>query len=263
MTRRHRCSSGWGSTARSCAPGRCTTGPTRRWSTTIVTAVFPIYFSARGGRGPRPGAGDPAARRRHDDRPGDHRGARPDAGRASPTGPASRSGCSACSCDRRRGGRADVLHRAGRLAAGGGAVHPREHRGQRQLRLLRLVPAAHRQAGGDGPGLDGRLRARLRRRRHAPCAQPGLDPEAGVVRPALTDPASRPSQATLPARLAFLSVAVWWLVFSIPLFRHVPEPPRDRRAGGSSLGGRVRAAGRDLPPPAASSARPCSCWSRS
>jgi len=31
--------------------------------------------------------------------------------------------------------------------------------------------------------------------------------------------------ATLPARLAFLSVAVWWLVFSIPLFRRVPEPP--------------------------------------
>jgi UMF1 family MFS transporter len=32
------------------------------------------------------------------------------------------------------------------------------------------------------------------------------------------------SQATLPARLAFLSVAVWWLVFSLPLFRRVPEP---------------------------------------
>jgi UMF1 family MFS transporter len=32
------------------------------------------------------------------------------------------------------------------------------------------------------------------------------------------------TQATLPARLAFLSVAVWWAVFSIPLFRRVPEP---------------------------------------
>ncbi|MGC1721247.1 MAG: MFS transporter [Isosphaeraceae bacterium] len=31
-------------------------------------------------------------------------------------------------------------------------------------------------------------------------------------------------QATLPMRLAFLSVAIWWLVFSIPLFRRVPEP---------------------------------------
>ena len=31
---------------------------------------------------------------------------------------------------------------------------------------------------------------------------------------------------TLPVRLALLSVAVWWVVFSIPLFRRVPEPPR-------------------------------------
>jgi UMF1 family MFS transporter len=33
-----------------------------------------------------------------------------------------------------------------------------------------------------------------------------------------------PAQQTLPSRLAFLSVAVWWLVFAIPLFRRVPEP---------------------------------------
>jgi MFS transporter, UMF1 family len=31
-------------------------------------------------------------------------------------------------------------------------------------------------------------------------------------------------QATLPTRLTFLSVAVWWVVFSIPLFLWVPEP---------------------------------------
>jgi UMF1 family MFS transporter len=31
-------------------------------------------------------------------------------------------------------------------------------------------------------------------------------------------------QLTLPTRLAFLSVAIWWLVFSFPLFRSVPEP---------------------------------------
>jgi UMF1 family MFS transporter len=35
-----------------------------------------------------------------------------------------------------------------------------------------------------------------------------------------------PSQLTLPTRLAFLSVALWWVVFSIPFFRRVPEPPR-------------------------------------
>lgn len=33
-------------------------------------------------------------------------------------------------------------------------------------------------------------------------------------------------EGTLPTRLAFLSVAVWWLAFAIPLFRHVSEPPR-------------------------------------
>jgi UMF1 family MFS transporter len=42
-----------------------------------------------------------------------------------------------------------------------------------------------------------------------------------------------PAQQTLPTRLAFLSVAVWWLLFSIPLFRDVPEP------GGTRRGGRV------------------------
>jgi UMF1 family MFS transporter len=32
--------------------------------------------------------------------------------------------------------------------------------------------------------------------------------------------------ASLPARLAFVSVAVWWIVFSLPLLRRVAEPPR-------------------------------------
>ena len=31
-------------------------------------------------------------------------------------------------------------------------------------------------------------------------------------------------------RISFLSVAVWWLVFSIPLFRTIPEPPRQLEA---------------------------------
>jgi UMF1 family MFS transporter len=34
------------------------------------------------------------------------------------------------------------------------------------------------------------------------------------------------SAATLPTRLTFVATAVWWLVFSLPLFRRVPEPPR-------------------------------------
>jgi UMF1 family MFS transporter len=43
----------------------------------------------------------------------------------------------------------------------------------------------------------------------------------------------------MASRLSFLSVAVWWLGFSIPLFRKVPEPPRrleaDESAGQNPL----------------------------
>jgi UMF1 family MFS transporter len=35
-------------------------------------------------------------------------------------------------------------------------------------------------------------------------------------------------------RFSFVSVAVWWLVFSIPLFRTVPEPPRQLEADESA-----------------------------
>ena len=41
------------------------------------------------------------------------------------------------------------------------------------------------------------------------------------------------------SRFSFLTVAVWWLVFSIPLFRTVPEPPRAPASGTEA--GMVRA----------------------
>jgi UMF1 family MFS transporter len=48
------------------------------------------------------------------------------------------------------------------------------------------------------------------------------------------------SGGVLPARLAFVSVAVWWIVFSLPLLRRVPEPPRtlepDEPGRGSVVG---------------------------
>ena len=47
------------------------------------------------------------------------------------------------------------------------------------------------------------------------------------------------SGAELASRLSFVSVAVWWAGFSIPLFRKVPEPARtleaDERAGESAI----------------------------
>jgi MFS transporter, UMF1 family len=38
------------------------------------------------------------------------------------------------------------------------------------------------------------------------------------------------AEGSLPSRLAFLSVAVWWLVFSVPLLRRVREPARTLEA---------------------------------
>jgi UMF1 family MFS transporter len=48
------------------------------------------------------------------------------------------------------------------------------------------------------------------------------------------------------ARLSFLSVAVWWVLFSIPLFRHVPEPPRRLEAAETGQESSVRIAARRL-----------------
>jgi len=38
------------------------------------------------------------------------------------------------------------------------------------------------------------------------------------------------ADAEAAMRVSFLSVAVWWIVFSIPLFRTIPEPPRQLEA---------------------------------
>jgi UMF1 family MFS transporter len=43
-----------------------------------------------------------------------------------------------------------------------------------------------------------------------------------------------PQQSSLPARLAFVSVAIWWIVFSLPLFRKVREPARTLEADETS-----------------------------
>ena len=42
-------------------------------------------------------------------------------------------------------------------------------------------------------------------------------------------------------KLSFISVAVWWLVFSIPLFRRIPEPPRTLEADETGAENPVRA----------------------
>jgi UMF1 family MFS transporter len=51
------------------------------------------------------------------------------------------------------------------------------------------------------------------------------------------------SAATLPVRLSFVSVAIWWILFSIPLFRRVPEPPRKLESDEQAAVNAIRAAG--------------------
>jgi UMF1 family MFS transporter len=49
------------------------------------------------------------------------------------------------------------------------------------------------------------------------------------------------ADAGIASRLSFLSVAVWWVVFSIPMFRRVPEPPRRPDRDALRAGGALRA----------------------
>jgi UMF1 family MFS transporter len=46
---------------------------------------------------------------------------------------------------------------------------------------------------------------------------------------------ARSPAGTLPVRIAFLSVAIWWLVFSIPLLRRVREPAALQKPNESAL----------------------------
>src|SRR4029450_2560891 len=43
-------------------------------------------------------------------------------------------------------------------------------------------------------------------------------------------------------KLSFISVGIWWLVFSLPLFRRVPEPPRVLEADEAANENPIRAA---------------------
>lgn len=73
---------------------------------------------------------------------------------------------------------------------------------------------------------------------------------AWILKPGLfglpSGPDLTPDQRTLPTRLALLSVAVWWLIFAIPLFRRVPEPPRALEADEVVRASPLRAAFRRL-----------------
>ncbi len=46
--------------------------------------------------------------------------------------------------------------------------------------------------------------------------------------------------ASLPARISFVLTALWWVVFSIPMFRRVGEPPAAPHATGSTRASAIR-----------------------
>lgn len=62
---------------------------------------------------------------------------------------------------------------------------------------------------------------------------------AWIARPELL---GLPPGGTLPTRLAFLSVAIWWLAFTLPLLRRVREPAVRAPAGAAPEGTRARLA---------------------
>jgi UMF1 family MFS transporter len=53
-----------------------------------------------------------------------------------------------------------------------------------------------------------------------------------------------PAQATLPTRLAFLSVALWWVAFTLPLLLRVGEPSATKTEEGPALAAAFRRLGR-------------------
>ena len=215
------------------------------FQTTIVAAVFPIYFHKVAAAGSAAGGGDQPVRLGDDDRHPDRRGDRAAARRHR----------------RLRGDEEEAARRSSWRSASvaTGAMYWIE-RGDWLLALVLFVIGNVGVAGSivfyesllphlvrarrAGSRLVGGLRGRLPRRRRAAGDQHPDDPEAGAVRPA-----RRRRSAT--RELSMASVAVWWVVFSIPLFREVPEPPRRIEAGerpsGNALVTGAEAAGRDLP----------------
>jgi UMF1 family MFS transporter len=73
---------------------------------------------------------------------------------------------------------------------------------------------------------------------------------AWITRPELlglpSGAAATPAEATLPTRLAFLSVAVWWVAFTIPLLLRVREPPALAAAEGTPVAAAFRRLARTL-----------------
>ena len=211
-------------TVPSCAPGRCTTGRTRRSGPRSSWRSFRRSSATT----PRPGS-----RRRwprafclgHDDRRHDRRAHRHRSWARSPIIRAlKKTLLGGLHADRRRRDAADGDHRRAATGCTRARCSCREHRRRVELRVLRLAAAAHRRAGRDRSRLDGRLRHRV----HLAAACCCWSTWRGFSRRR----AFGLADTVAAIKLSFVSVGVWWLVFSIPLFRRVPRAgTRARRLG--------------------------------
>ena len=124
---------------------------------------------------------------------------------------------------------------------GAGDLHRREHRRSHELVFYdSLLPHIAAKDEMDRVSTAG-YAIGYHRRRHSAAREPGVDPEPGTF--------GMPDTVTA-IKLSFVSVGVWWLLFSFPLLRRVPEPPRvleaDETRNDSAFRAGVRARRRDV-----------------
>ena len=164
-------------------PGPCTTGPTSAMQTTIMVAVFPIYFVKVAGAGSARKRRHPTVGTVNTRRAGDHRRALPHPRRDLGLPRNQEATAGAVHVDRRRGRAGDVLHSTrGDLNLASVLCYAVSLIGVAgSFVFYEALLTAHCPAGGDRPGVHRRLRAGIRRRRPAPRAQSGVDPAAGLV----------------------------------------------------------------------------------
>ena len=182
---------------------------------------FPGVLHVGGRRRPPARRSDAAARPHDDDCAGDVGAPRAVSRRAGRLRADQEAAARAVHGDRLHRRRLPGARAPRRLAAGRRLLRHRQHRIHREPHVLRFAPAAYR----------------ARRTRSIACRRRGyaLGYLGGGVLLALNvawilSPATFGLRdAAQASRLSFASVALWWSLFSIPLFRRVPEPTIARR----------------------------------
>ncbi len=204
--------------------------------TTVMVAVFPIYFVKVAGAGPRRERGDPAARDGQHDRARHHRRPSRRCSAPCPTSAATKKWWTATFMVLGVAAVAGALlrpHAATSTSPPASSLSRSSASPAASCSTSRCCPTSPARSEIDRVSTRG-LRDGLRRGRDSARAQPRLDPEArrgSACRRAGTHEA----QATLPARLAFLSVAVWWLRLLAPA---LPAGARAARRGSSRTSAR-------------------------